>query len=181
MFPIGLNDHQREHTVNLPDNHLKMLRPCLQASLSSRPPPLQFGKRRLKCGREVTPGQVSSEGVPSIRKMHMSWPTSESPGKSARPVAISAKMHPADQMSTLLSYRPPSNTSGGRYHKVTTSFVRFPVSHPDPANGLRLNPKSAIFRLPVFKSTRMFLSFVVEARLFCTNSETLDKSKNAKS
>ena len=47
-------------------------------------------------------------------------------GRTARPdlpaLASSAKMQPADHMSMLVLYSlAPKRTSGGRYHRVTTS------------------------------------------------------------
>ncbi len=54
----------------------------------------------------------------NIRK---SWSISESPWKSGLLVPISAKMHPILQISTGVEYlADPSNTSGARYHRVTT-------------------------------------------------------------
>jgi hypothetical protein len=39
-------------------------------------------------------------------------------------LAISAKMQPIDHKSTGVEYvREPINTSGARYHRVTTSWV----------------------------------------------------------
>jgi len=53
--------------------------------------------------------------------MRSNWSASEVPANSGRPLAISAKMHPTDQMSTGVEYlRLPIRTSGARYHRVTT-------------------------------------------------------------
>ena len=48
------------------------------------------------------PGQDRSEGVPIMRKIFWSWSSFVVPGKSGRPVYISAIMQPADQMSMLV-------------------------------------------------------------------------------
>jgi hypothetical protein len=97
-----------------------------------------LGKEGLKSGKEVTPGQSCSLGVPRMlfslaghidlrgstctcRKILKISSISESPGNSGLRVHISAKMQPTDHMSTPVEYcRPPSRISGERYHSVTT-------------------------------------------------------------
>ena len=82
------------------------------------------GHAACQSGSPVTPGHSASVGVPRTRKMDTSWPTCESPGKSATPVAISASTHPAAHTSIGVEYdAAPSNSSGARYHRVTTSWV----------------------------------------------------------
>mmetsp|Transcript_514 Transcript_514/g.1321 ORF Transcript_514/g.1321 Transcript_514/m.1321 type:complete len:301 (-) Transcript_514:43-945(-) len=98
-------------------------------------------------------GQDSSVGVPSSRKMRISWSSSELPGKSGRPDAISPKMHPTDQISTGVEYlRLPINTSGARYHSVTTSCVYDRTGMPKA----RARPKSASLRAPSCLLMRRF-------------------------
>mmetsp|Transcript_25123 Transcript_25123/g.82338 ORF Transcript_25123/g.82338 Transcript_25123/m.82338 type:complete len:90 (-) Transcript_25123:550-819(-) len=56
--------------------------------------------------------------------MRFSWSDSDVPANRGFDVAISAKIHPTDQMSTGVEYvRDPINTSGARYHKVTTYIL----------------------------------------------------------
>ena len=62
----------------------------------------QLGKSFLYSGREETPGQEASLGVPRMRNILNSSSISESPGKSGVVMAISAKMHPTDHMSTAV-------------------------------------------------------------------------------
>jgi len=93
------------------------------------------------------PGYMSGVGVPNLRKI-LSNCVPSSPGNNGFPVLISAKMHPMLQTSTGVEYlcgakkvkvqhsplcrngtkrseltylRDPNNTSGARYHSVTTS------------------------------------------------------------
>jgi len=63
-------------------------------------------------------------GVPKTRKILKIVSISESPGKRDCPVAISAMMHPNDQMSIGVAYLLcPKRISGARYQSVTTSWV----------------------------------------------------------
>lgn len=82
---------------------------------------LYVGKSGRYSGNLDTPGQVSSVGVPRILKILSNWSLTEDPGNSGLPEAISAKMHPADQISIEVEYCfEPINTSGALYHSVTT-------------------------------------------------------------
>ena len=91
------------------------------------------------------PGHDRSEGVPISLKIFWSWSSLVVPGKSGRPVYISAIMHPADQMSMLVLYvLLPSRTSGARYHSVTTSLEKVLTGMPKA----RARPKSASLSCP---------------------------------
>nr|GMD87244.1 hypothetical protein Iba_chr14bCG13840 [Ipomoea batatas] len=59
-----------------------------------------FGKALLKSGREVTPGHVSSFGVPITLHILKSSSISESPGNNGRWFTISANIQPTDHTST---------------------------------------------------------------------------------
>nr|AFK43664.1 unknown [Lotus japonicus] len=59
-----------------------------------------LGNVDLKSGNEVTPGHVSSFGVPRILNILNNSSISESPGNRGRLFTISANMHPTDQTST---------------------------------------------------------------------------------
>lgn len=59
-----------------------------------------MGKVFFQSGRDVTPGQIVSSGLPRERKILKSSSISESPGHKARLVIISAIIVPEDQMST---------------------------------------------------------------------------------
>lgn len=81
---------------------------------------LHLGNEGLKSGKEETPGQVFSSGVPSnlskselekrnarvhiYRKILKISSISESPGKSGLRVHISAKIAPTDHISTPVEY-----------------------------------------------------------------------------
>jgi len=81
-----------------------------------------------------------------IRKMRTSWSSFVVPGKSGRPVYISAMMQPADQMSMLVLYvLDPKSTSGARYQSVTTSFENVLTGIPNA----RARPKSASLSMPL--------------------------------
>ena len=112
-----------------------------------------WGKLRLKCWNDETPGQVFSSGVPrSLWKrlavvQRKDWTIhkvcrereycsrtylkilkissiSESPWNNAFLVHISAKIQPTLHISTPVLYcLPPNKISGARYHNVTTSCV----------------------------------------------------------
>jgi hypothetical protein len=89
----------------------------------------------------LTPGHVSSFGVPRILKIFLIWSYSESPSKRARFVTISAKIQPADHISTGVEYSlAPRRSSGALYQRVTTSFVYGLIGIPKA----RARPKSAI-------------------------------------
>lgn len=69
------------------------------------------------------PGQVCSVGVPMSLNILSNSSSFVEPGNRGRPVYISAMIHPMDQISIEVEYvLEPSNTSGARYHKVTTSL-----------------------------------------------------------
>lgn len=88
------------------------------------------------------PGQVSLVGVPITLNILLSSSYYFCPGKSGFMLHISAKMQPTDQISMLFEYFwEPRRTSGGLYHRVTTSWVNPLVGIPDAL----ANPKSAIF------------------------------------
>jgi len=105
----------------------KLFRPCEE----------KLGKLDLYSFNCVTPGHVSSVGVPkTLKKNYFNlkslknlkilniWSISESPWKSGFFVTISEKMHPMLQRSTGVEYsHEPNNSSGALYHMVTTSLV----------------------------------------------------------
>lgn len=111
--------------------------PGTKARVSSR---FHFGNDALKSGKEVTPGQIDSSGVPrslvedrismfvtigfglyAYLKILKISSISESPGNRGFRVHISANIAPTDHISTPVEYcRPPSRISGERYHSVTT-------------------------------------------------------------
>mmetsp|Transcript_4572 Transcript_4572/g.14810 ORF Transcript_4572/g.14810 Transcript_4572/m.14810 type:complete len:294 (+) Transcript_4572:800-1681(+) len=104
------------------------------------------GNSGSNSGRLVTPGQVSSLGVPSNLKILVSSSATVCPGKSGRPVAISAKIQPMLHMSMgVLYFLEPMRTSGARYHRVTTSWLYDRTGMPKA----RASPKSASFSSPV--------------------------------
>ena len=82
--------------------------------------PGNVGKDLLYPGKSEKPGHVSSVGVDMTLNIFISWWISESkkPLKSGRRVAISAKMHPIDQISMANESddAAPRSISGARYH-----------------------------------------------------------------
>lgn len=92
------------------------------------------------------PGQDSSVGVPSSLNIRLSWSSTSLPGNKGLPaLVISANMQPADHMSIEVEYiLAPNRTSGGRYHKVTTSDEKNRTGIPKA----RAKPKSASFSSP---------------------------------
>lgn len=81
--------------------------------------PGNVGKELLYPGKSEKPGHVSSVGVDMTLNILISWWISESQGtlNSGRLVAISAKMHPIDQISMANeSEVDPRSISGARYH-----------------------------------------------------------------
>lgn len=107
--------------------------------------PSYFGKSSWYSGRSTIDGQIWGVGVPKSLNILMSWSDSFFPGKRGRPVAISAKMQPADHKSMEGPYFfDPIKTSGGRYHKVTTSWEYFLTGIPKAL----ARPKSANFNSP---------------------------------
>ena len=71
--------------------------------------------------------------------------------KSAFLYAISAKMHPIDQMSIGVEYSfAPSKISGALYHRVTTSWVYVLTGKPKAL----AKPKSANFTFPSLSMSR---------------------------
>lgn len=105
-----------------------------------------FGKRKLRAfGRRRKPGHDSSVGIPQSSKIFESSSTSFFPWSSGSRVSSSPNMHPTDHMSTSVPYlSAPSNSSGARYQRVTTSWVSFGLGSPK----YRAIPKSAILRMP---------------------------------
>lgn len=96
----------------------------------------------LHSGSSVIFGHVLSLGEPSSLNIFSSWSAGELPGNSGCPLAISAMMHPVDQMSMDVEYcREPIRTSGALYHNVTTSW-EYPLT--GMPNALA-RPKSASF------------------------------------
>ena len=65
-------------------------------------------------------GQSATDGVPRTEKILASWSVSYLPGNKGLRVNSSARIQPHDQISTGVAYEVPSNTSGARYHSVTT-------------------------------------------------------------
>lgn len=98
----------------------------------------------MKWGSYSKPGHVDSHGVPNTLNILTSSSSYFWPGKRGRKLTISAKIQPTDHISIELEYFcEPSNTSGGRYHKVTTSWV-YPLTGIPEALA---SPKSAILRM----------------------------------
>ena len=61
--------------------------------------------------------------IPNNLNIRFNWSSTSLPGNKGRPAfANSAKIQPADHMSILVVYNlAPKRTSGGLYHRVTTS------------------------------------------------------------
>ena len=77
--------------------------------------------------------------LPKSLKILLSSSTSDSPGNSGFINSSSPNMHPHDQASIAVEYSfIPSNSSGARYHKVTTTDVY--ACNGDPYS--RASPKS---------------------------------------
>mmetsp|Transcript_16085 Transcript_16085/g.42240 ORF Transcript_16085/g.42240 Transcript_16085/m.42240 type:complete len:244 (+) Transcript_16085:238-969(+) len=105
-----------------------------------------FGAMVSALGMLLKPGQFFSSGVPMTLKMSCSCSTSVLPGKRGLPRISSARMHPADHMSTGVPYlRMPISSSGGRYQRVITVLVsRSRVLGPVYCGSIeRARPKSA--------------------------------------
>lgn len=113
-------------------------------------------------GSDETPFQVCSSGVPRVWKIRLNWSVTVDPGNKGLPAAISKKIHPIpliiqDQIVTSQTREPhhmsiealysvePNKTSGGRYHRVTTSFEYVFVG----TDLARASPKSASFNSPL--------------------------------
>ena len=91
-------------------------------------------------GNSISPGQSAWFGVPIILKIFLSQSLSLLPANRGFKLLISAMMHPMLHMSIIvLYYLLPKSTSGGRYHRVTTSLVWFFTGIPLPL----ASPKSA--------------------------------------
>eukprot|EP00967_Tisochrysis_lutea_P123827 scaffold206491_cov44-Tisochrysis_lutea.AAC.1 len=111
----------------------------------------------LKLGKVVTPGQLSSLGVPSRANVRESWSSSPLPGSSGEPRTNSAKMQPSDQTSTAGPYIvAPRRSSGARYHSVTTGCVYAlsgsPYMRASPKSAMHTRPRLLTKRLDVFRS-----------------------------
>ena len=73
------------------------------------------------------PGQIFSFGVPRSLYIMSSVCCSCFPGNKGSCFSSSARMHPTAQLSTAAVYRAhPNNSSGARYHSVTTLGVYDP-------------------------------------------------------
>ena len=71
----------------------------------------------------VIPFHLRSVGVPNVRKIRCNSSSTVEPGNKGRPLAISKKIQPTPHMSIDVLYSvEPRSTSGGLYHKVTTSL-----------------------------------------------------------
>mmetsp|Transcript_26824 Transcript_26824/g.53905 ORF Transcript_26824/g.53905 Transcript_26824/m.53905 type:complete len:350 (+) Transcript_26824:42-1091(+) len=107
-------------------------------------------------------------GVPTVLKTRVSWSVLKlrcrrcsqlhvavgSPGKATPPTIISRMMHPTAQLSIWLVYRSvPRRSSGGRYHKVTSSRS---TCTSCPLRSAMARPKSQILGRPC-ASMRMLL------------------------
>jgi hypothetical protein len=91
--------------------------------------------------------QSSFVGVPMTSNIFSIWFSSDYPGNRGLSRIISKKIHPMLQISIVVEYfLDPRRTSGGRYHKVTTSFVWFLTGIPMA----RASPKSASLRIPSY-------------------------------
>ena len=74
------------------------------------------------------PPSSSGRGDPSFSMISRSWSLVEEPRNSGLRPRISANMQPTLQTSTPVPYVSLShNSSGARYHRVTTYSVSFPV------------------------------------------------------
>ena len=72
----------------------------------------------------VYPSHEDGVGVPTKSNISPICSISVFPGRIGLPSINSARMHPADHMSTDVPYSvDPSRISGGRYHSVITLFV----------------------------------------------------------
>ncbi|KAH3667356.1 hypothetical protein OGAPHI_003005 [Ogataea philodendri] len=109
-------------------------------------------------------GKTSGVGDPSSLKIMSAWSRSLFPSRIGFFLNISPKTHPIPHMSTAVVYlRSPSNSSGGRYHRVTTSpvYSTSPPPAPDEASlgggpwYTLASPKSAILTTPN-QSSKMF-------------------------
>lgn len=68
-------------------------------------------------------------------------------------MTIYANIHPTDQISIELEYFwDPNRTSGGLYHRVTTSWV-YPLTGIPEALA---SPKSAIFNILSFEISKLW-------------------------
>lgn len=86
-------------------------------------------------------------------KILNNWSISESPANKGDFVIISTNMHPILQISTGVEYSiDPSNISGARYHKVTTSWVYGLIG----IEKVLAKPKSAILIVPIH-----FLNYLI--------------------
>ncbi|OMH82550.1 putative proline-tRNA ligase [Zancudomyces culisetae] len=155
------NNFSRKSTITLPY--------FLKISLIPLPPLLLLTNSVITptSGNVSHPGQLFFVGTPHTLNINSSCSMSELPGNNGRRNNISAKMHPTPHMSIALPYRrSPNNSSGGRYHRVTTHFVR-----SLGISGLcgRASPKSAINNSPILlinKFDAIHTSFIVIIRLF---------------
>mmetsp|Transcript_53357 Transcript_53357/g.107062 ORF Transcript_53357/g.107062 Transcript_53357/m.107062 type:complete len:214 (+) Transcript_53357:350-991(+) len=102
--------------------------------------------------------------------MRLTCSSSVLPGNRGFRSTSSAKMHPADHMSTAqLYFFSPSRSSGGRYHKVITLLVKrssvlLPVVVVKVGSNDLASPKSASFKVPSALSKRL-----EHLRSRCTN------------
>ena len=84
---------------------------------------------------------------------------------------LPAKMHPADHMSMLVVYSlAPKRTSGGRYHKVTTSAE---------TNRINITNLCKTYKFYFYHQHLGFIKFLVKSRARSNEFQNLTFSKNA--
>jgi hypothetical protein len=82
------------------------------------------------------PGIFASVGDPTRSKMMCAWLRSLLPVRMGLPSNISPKTQPTPHISMAVVYfRSCRSSSGGRYHRVTTSVVYSLVASPPPFPG----------------------------------------------
>jgi len=109
----------------------------------------------------LTPGEFSSFGVPSTFQIAYSCEIWLVPVNRGFLLIISAIMHPTDHMSAEIRYlSSPSISSGGLYHKVAISLVRF----CEGMEKFLAIPKSAILVVS-YLEIRIFCGFRSRCRI----------------
>jgi len=78
----------------------------------------------LNIGKSTISGHYYIEGVPTTSKILSICSSSDYPVNKGFRLTNSAKIHPIPHMSiSPIYFFDPKRTSGGLYHKVTTSLV----------------------------------------------------------
>jgi hypothetical protein len=85
----------------------------------------------LNIGRLTISGHYFTFGVPTTSKILSIYSSSDYPVNRGFRFTSSAMMHPIPQISIVVVYfLLPRRTSGGLYHRVTTSFVKLLTGTP---------------------------------------------------